>query len=138
METRKRSCTLTRLRDVLCVTLLIGASIAALGPIGSSHAISQAGSASPSDAIGAAALPSASCSPCSLPVSLHENFDNVTPPELPSDWLATNALGPPPLWVTSNSGLPSPPADTVPNAAFIDDPSVVSDKRLDSLQLPRA
>ena len=28
-----------------------------------------------------------------------------------------------------------PPADTPPNAAFIDDPAVVSDKRLDSLQL---
>ena len=56
------------------------------------------------------------------------------PPALPADWLATNALGPPPLWVTSNSGVPSPPADTPPNAAFIDDPAVVSDKRLDSLQ----
>ena len=51
---------------------------------------------------------------------------------LPPDWLATNALGPPPLWVTSNSGLPMPPADTPPNAAFVDDPGVVSDKRLDS------
>ena len=30
--------------------------------------------------------------------------------------------------------MPSPPADTPPNAAFIDDPAVVSDKRLDSLQ----
>ena len=28
-----------------------------------------------------------------------------------------------------------PPADTPPNAAFIDDPAVVSDKRLDSLRL---
>lgn len=42
--------------------------------------------------------------------------------------------GPPPLWVTSNSGLPVPPADTLPNVAFIDDPDTVSDKRLDSLQ----
>jgi len=57
---------------------------------------------------------------------------------LPPDWLATNALGPPPLWVTSNAGLPLPPADTVPNAAFIDDPKVVSDKRLDSLHFPTA
>jgi len=71
-------------------------------------------------------------------VSLHENFDNVLPPALPSDWLATNALGPPPLWVTSNSGIPKPPADTLPNAAFIDDPAVVSDKRLDSLHFPLA
>jgi len=67
---------------------------------------------------------------------LSENFDNVTPPALPPDWVATNAQGPPPIWVTSNSGVPIPPADTAPNAAFIDDPAVVSDKRLDSLQFP--
>jgi hypothetical protein len=71
-----------------------------------------------------------------MPVGLSENFDNVSPPALPPDWLATNAQGPPPLWVTSNSGVPIPPADTPPNAAFIDDPAVVSDKRLDSLAIP--
>jgi hypothetical protein len=49
METVTRSFTLTRLRNVLCVTLLIAAGIASLGPIGSSHAISQAGSASPEE-----------------------------------------------------------------------------------------
>jgi hypothetical protein len=38
--------------------------------------------------------------------------------------------------VTSNSGVPIPPADTLPNAVFIDDPAVVSDKRLDSLPVP--
>ena len=78
-----------------------------------------------------------SCPPptrCYEVVVVSENFDNVTPPALPPDWLATNAQGPPPLWVTSNSGLPVPPADTLPNAAFIDDPDTVSDKRLDSLQ----
>jgi cell division septation protein DedD len=48
--------------------------------------------------------------------------------------MATNAQGPPPLWVTSDAGVPLPPVDTPPNAAFIDDPAVVSDKRLDSLQ----
>jgi len=69
---------------------------------------------------------------------LIENFDTVTPPALPLGWLATNALGPLPLWVTSNSGVPAPSADTEPNAAFIDDPAVVSDKRLDSVQLPVA
>ena len=41
-----------------------------------------------------------------------------------------------PLWITSNSGVPIPPADTLPNAAFVDDPAVVSDKRLDSLPIP--
>lgn len=72
------------------------------------------------------------CPPCIGLDTISENFDSVTPPTLPAGWLATNALGPPPLWVTSSSGLPSPPADTAPNAAFIDDPAVVSDKRLDS------
>ena len=61
-----------------------------------------------------------------------EEFDTLSPPTLPPDWLATNALGPPPLWVTSSSGLPMPSAFSPPNAAFVDDPGVVSDKRLDS------
>lgn len=72
------------------------------------------------------------CAPCSSLATSSENFDLVTPPALPAGWLATNALGPPPLWVTSNSGLPAPPTDTPPNAAFIDDPGELSDKRLDS------
>ena len=72
------------------------------------------------------------CGPCGGLATVSENFDNVTPPALPADWLATNALGPPPLWVASDSGLPTPPADTPPNAAFIDDPAELSDKRLDS------
>jgi subtilisin family serine protease len=81
--------------------------------------------------------PSPSCSPfpCFQPVELREHFDNVTPPGLPPDWIATNAQGPPPFWVTSDSGVPMPPADTLPNAAFIDDPAVVSDKLLDSLAI---
>ena len=85
-------------------------------------------------AVGPTPSPVPSCSPfpCFQPVTLREDFDGVTPPALPSGWVATNAQGPPPLWVTSNSGVPVPPADTPPNAAFIDDPAVVSDKRLDS------
>jgi hypothetical protein len=87
--------------------------------------------------ISATLQPTPSCSPpCLLPVMWSENFDNVTPPALPPGWMATNAQGPPPLWVTSNSGVPSPPADSQPNAAFVDDPAVVSDKRLDSLAFP--
>jgi hypothetical protein len=87
--------------------------------------------------IAGTAQPTPSCSPpCILPVTWSENFDNVTPPAVPPGWMATNAQGPPPLWVTSNSGVPIPPADTSPNAAFIDDPAVVSDKRLDSLSIP--
>jgi len=88
---------------------------------------------------GAAPRSTPSChSPCSQPVAMVANFDDVTPPVLPAGWLATNALGPEPLWVTSNGGVLLPSSDTAPNAAFIDDPSVVSDKRLDSLQLPPA
>jgi serine protease AprX len=71
------------------------------------------------------------CLPCTLR-TWTENFDGVTPPILPPDWAATNAQGPPPLWLTSNSGVPMPSADTLPNAALIDDPGEVSDKRLDS------
>jgi Subtilase family len=90
-----------------------------------------------SAAVGATPSPAPSCSPfpCFQPVVVNENFDSVTPPALPPDWVATNAQAPPPLWVTSNSGVPIPSADTPPNAAFIDDPAVVSDKRLDSLPL---
>jgi hypothetical protein len=75
------------------------------------------------------------CFPCWFRTTIQENFDGLTPPALPPDWLATNAQGPPPLWVTSDSGVPMPPADTPPNAAFIDDPPVVSDKRLDSFPI---
>src|SRR5207249_2713042 len=86
-----------------------------------------------SAAVGPTPSPSPSCSPpCLLPVVFSENFDGVTPPALPPDWEAANAQGPPPFWVTSNSGVPIPPADSPPNAAFIDDPAVLSDKRLDS------
>jgi len=34
--------------------------------------------------------------------------------------------------------MPSPPFDTPPNAAFVDSPQVVSDKRLDSPSIPIA
>jgi serine protease AprX len=70
------------------------------------------------------------CLPCTLRTGT-ENFDGVTPPALPPGWTASNAQGPPPLWETSNSGVPIPPAYSPPNAAYIDDPAVVSDKRLD-------
>jgi hypothetical protein len=139
METVKRSLTMTRLRNVLCGTWLIALGMAALGLIGSSHAITRIGSASgendasgwvDNSAVCAIPRPTPCLGRCSQLVVLAQNFDNVTPPMLPPDWLATNALGPPPLWVTSNSGV------TLPNAAFVDDPGVVSDKRLDSLHFP--
>jgi hypothetical protein len=64
---------------------------------------------------------------------LIEDFDGVTPPALPDGWVATNAIDPDGIfWITSNSGDPFPPADSPPNAAFVNDPSAISDKRLDS------
>src|SRR5205085_2437230 len=59
-----------------------------------------------------------------------ENFDGVTTPALPPGWLATNATGAAPLWVTSII-VPHTP----PNDAFVDDPASVSDKRLDTPDL---
>src|SRR5262249_18727832 len=87
------------------------------------------------DILAAISPPPIQCPGCWMLFSENENFDNVTPPALPPDWMAANAQGPPPLWVTSNSGVPMPPADTPPNAAYIDDPAVVSDKRLGSLEV---
>jgi len=60
----------------------------------------------------------------------NENFDAVTVPNLPAGWTATNAVGGAPLWVTSNSGSPTPAANSAPNALFIDDPGSVTDKQI--------
>jgi subtilisin family serine protease/cell division septation protein DedD len=86
------------------------------------------------DVLAAVTPPVITCPLCWSLLTFGQSFDNVTPPALPQDWTATNAQGPPPLWVTSNSGVPMPPADTPPNAAFIDDPAIVSDKRLVSFE----
>ena len=139
MRSVKPSFTLSRLQNILSVALSTAAGIVVSGLIVSSHAIARDGSASgEEDASGwvddspvcAIPRPTPCQGRCSQLVVLAQNFDNVAPPILPPDWLATNALGPPPLWVTSNSGA------TPPNAAFVDDPGVVSDKRLDSLHFP--
>ena len=66
--------------------------------------------------------------PCT---SFSQNFDGVTAPALPAGWVATNATGPAPLWVTSTTT-----PDTAPNDAFVDDPAVVSDKDLDTPGIP--
>ena len=74
-------------------------------------------------------------SPTSTPVqcNLGESFDFVMPPALPAGWTATNGTNPDGiLWQTSNSGLPSPPADSPPNAAWVNDPAAISDKYLNS------
>jgi hypothetical protein len=61
------------------------------------------------------------------PGSCTENFDGLTAPALPAGWVATNAAGPDPLWLTS----PTTP-DTAPNDAVVKDPPEISDKRLDT------
>jgi len=61
--------------------------------------------------------------PCQPSTLLTEFFDAVTPPALPPGWSSTT-------WVTSNSGVPTPSADTPPNAVFVDDPATISDKQL--------
>src|SRR6266576_1864189 len=76
-----------------------------------------------------------SATPTTTPVEcqLFENFDFVTPPALPAVWTAINGINPDGiLWQTSNSGPPLPPADSPPNAAWINDPAAISDKYLDS------
>jgi hypothetical protein len=144
-ELLMRLFTLGRLRKVFCVRLLSAAGMIASGLVVSAHATTGDGSAfgedDPLSWVNGAfpcftPRPTPCPAHCSEKVVLAQNFDTVVPPILPPDWLATNALGPPPLWVTSNFGLPMPPADTPPNAAFVDDPGVLSDKRLDSLHFP--
>ena len=63
--------------------------------------------------------------PCGT--ALSENFDSVVAPALPAGWVASNAQGAPPLWVTSTTT-----PDTAPNDAFADDPATMSDKYLDT------
>ncbi len=58
-----------------------------------------------------------------------EDFDSVTPPDLPSGW-STSGTGAT-LWVTTATG-----PDTPPNAAFAADDEVSIDKALDSPPFP--
>ena len=67
---------------------------------------------------------------CTEQTSFSEWWDTTTPPALPAGWTTQVVQGPAPAWVTSNSGTLTPVADSAPNSAFIDDPSVVSDKVL--------
>jgi len=80
--------------------------------------------------------PTATPTPTPIACGFFQNFDSITPPTLPPGWTAMNAINPDGvLWQTSNSGLPSPPADSLPNAAWVNDPATVSDKRLTSPQV---
>ena len=100
--------TFRRLRQSICILLLIAVTAVVLARI----------------AVAAAAdgrvQPDVQCDPVPL---LLEFFDGVTPPALPTGWSSTT-------WATSNSGVPTPPADSLPNAAFVDDPGTISDKQL--------
>jgi hypothetical protein len=115
---------------MLCSLLLV--AIGAFSEIGVFCAVNVQGS--PPAQAGAFGPLSSPCPPSSSSITaLAENFDNVTPPALPAGWTATNGIDPDGiLWQTSNTGLPSPPADSPPNAAWVNGPSVVSDKYLDS------
>jgi hypothetical protein len=56
-----------------------------------------------------------------------ENFDGATLPRAP--WLVKYYSG------DVQSGVPVPPADSPPDAAFVDDSATITDKRLDSLSI---
>ncbi len=141
MTNPKSAFTWSRLRSVLCSLFFVVAGIAILGEVASWRALAQRAdaSASPEDDswdemdISAAAVPTPP--PCNgqLITILDETFDDVTPPDLPPFWTAINGIDPDGiLWQTSDSGLPSPPYDTAPNAAWVNDPPVISDKYLDA------
>jgi hypothetical protein len=146
----KRTFTAMRLRNILCLFFLAAVGIVVLGAIGSSHAIAGGGGGSVSALAAVASADAAEDSssgridilvpvdpsppPCNdqLIAILSDNFDNVTPPALPG-WMASNGIDPDGiLWQSSNTGLPSPPADSLPNAAWVNDPPLLSDKYLDS------
>jgi hypothetical protein len=147
----KRLFAFGRSRRILCL-LLVFEAVAVLGAIGSSRVVAQRadGSASPLTAVVSAEAAeddgwdqadiSAATAPTPPPCNgqlitiLDEGFDDVAPPGLPPFWTAINGIDPDGiLWQSSNSGLPTPPYDTPPNAAWVNDPPVISDKYLDSL-----
>lgn len=74
--------------------------------------------------------PTPSATPCEA-TGLSENFDGVTAPALPAGWTAINATGGAPMWETTTITT-----DTAPNAAFVDDPLNVTDKQLDTPNIP--
>ena len=74
--------------------------------------------------------PSPTPTPCSVG-SLSQDFDSVDPPALPPCWAASNVQGAGQHWATTDLFSDSPPND-----AEVDDPSSVSDKRLESPRVP--
>ena len=79
--------------------------------------------AMPASVLSRQGSPDEDASSCNLVALLIQQFDTVVPPALPPGWSSTT-------WVTSNSGLPQPPFASPPNAAYVDDREVTSDKRL--------
>lgn len=141
MIDRKNASPRRRTRSVLYSLFLVATGIAVVGEMGSFRAIAQraGGSTSPQNRngrgvnISGAAIPTPPPCDGTLITDLDEKFDGVTPLQLPSSWSALNGIDPDGiLWQTSNSGLPSPPYDTAPNAAWVNDPPVVSDKYLNA------
>src|SRR4026207_559184 len=142
--------TRARLHNISCLLFGLTAGIAVLGMTHSSNVIAggAGGSVSaltavaPADTAGErsssridiVAPTDPSPPPCNdqLITVLGDNFDNVMPPALPG-WTASNGIDPDGiLWQSSSTGLPSPPADSLPNAAWVNDPPLPSDKYLDS------
>src|SRR5215475_12986355 len=99
VTTNPRSRFTRRVRSVVCLLLFVVVGLGVLARIAIAVALGE------NDRI------EAQCDP----IAITQFFDDVTPPALPFDWSSTT-------WVTSNSGLPNPPADSLPNAAFVDDP----------------
>src|SRR5262245_66024750 len=67
----------------------------------------------------------ATCDPILI---LSDSFDSMTPPALEPGWTVRNAIDPDGIfWQTSDAGLPSTPADSLRNGAWVIDHLVVSD-----------
>ena len=120
----------SRCRRVVCS--LFFAAIVSFSEIGYLCPVKAQGG--PNGQVGAVGPLSSPCPPrSSLITVLAENFDFVTPPVLPVGWAATNGIDPDGiLWQSSNTGVPAPPADSPPNAVWVNGPAVISDKYLDS------
>jgi hypothetical protein len=112
---------MTRATTVAIVTLLLYAAAILAHPTTITVADANAGNASTVE-------PALNFQP---ECGLLESFDDVIPPLLPPGWTAINAINPDGIfWQTSNSGQPIPPANSPPNAAWVNDPDTISDKYL--------
>lgn len=98
-------------------------TVTSTDPAGCTKASTITVTVNPTPFVGLTTTPAASPAPCT------ENFDGVTAPALPANWLASFGLTcvSSVRWATVNAG-----ADSPPNAAFTNDPPCVSDEYLDS------